>query len=296
MMKKLFSGLALVAALFLTSCDSAQKSEIKYQTAEQKTYSACVANGAIEDIKSLASEKGYILNGDTKENVCNSLVTETKKKLATINANESEIAQAFEAVTILLNKNAEVAYIKILVTTSNSDNKLLKNQKITIKDITGSLNKLVAEKTTDASGKIIFTQADGLKYVKSYAFFVNNENTGFTFRTDTKTEFEKDFELKTYDSNDVAGNYDSDVKPAVVIVNDENSNALPNQKVTLKRGTDFEISITTDKNGKAVFTEKLKNGTLYYIYVNGKKNGGNFVMPGQSRNVSIAPSDIVKTN
>lgn len=294
MMKKTLGGLALLSIILLTSCDSAQKTQATTKAEEQKTYSACIANGSLEDIKSLANEKGYRLNGETKEAVCNSLIVEAKKSLKKVNATKAKVAETFAAVTKILNKNAEQAHIKITVTTSNSDNKLLKNQKVAIKDITGTLNKLIAEKTTDATGRVVFTQTDGLKYVKSYAFFVNGENKGFSYRTDVKVEFEKDFQLKTYNSDDVVGDYDSAVKPAVVIVNDENSNALANQKVTLKRGADFQISVTTDVKGKAVFAEKLKKGTLYYIYVNGVKNGGNFVMPGQTRNVFIKKSAIVK--
>lgn len=306
MIKKLLCSTLVVSVIILASCSENPKTNnknndtenltVKLQQAETQASIACLnEKNLVETVDIIAKTQGYELGDLTKEQSCKSLIEQAKS--INLNNAESKIKAIsnLKIVKKALDKTSNTDY-KVVISVSTNKNKVLKNQKVEIYDITekGSLQIKVAEAITNKKGFVIFTEKDGLKYVKSYAVYVNEENQGFTFRTDTPSLFEKDFEINKYKEEDIAGDYPTDVAEATVEVNDEDSNSVKGQIVTIKSKSGFSLSQATDGKGLAIFKTGLKKGTRYDIWVNGKKNGFNSLMSGDKRQVFIKPSEIIK--
>lgn len=306
MIKKLLCSTLVVSVIILASCSENPKTNnknndtenltVKLQQAETQASIACLnEKNLVETVDIIAKTQGYELGDLTKEQSCKSLIEQAKF----INLNNTESKRKaisnLKIVKKALDKTSNTDY-KVVISVSTNKNKVLKNQKVEIYDITekGSLQIKVAEAITNKKGFVIFTEKDGLKYVKSYAVYVNEENQGFTFRTDIPSLFEKDFEITKYKEEDIAGDYPTDVAAATVEVNDEDSNSVKGQIVTIKSKSGFSLSQATDGKGLAIFKTGLKKGARYDIWVNGKKNGFNSLMSGNKRSVFIKPSEIIK--
>ncbi|WP_242273438.1 hypothetical protein [Bacillus cereus group sp. BfR-BA-01538] len=168
----------------------------------------------------------------------------------------------------------------------DSQNRMLKNQKVEIYDIT-ELNPIkITEKTTSTEGKVEFNFADGLKFSRSYAVYINGESVGYTFRSNVKTEQKQTFQINHENGPDVGEQYNLPTESAQVRVVDENNIPLSGQKVAIYDGATKIFEGISNQEGIVEFDKDLKVGVFYHIYVNEHKIN-NFVRPGDTRTVAI---------
>lgn len=185
-------------------------------------------------------------------------------------ATETEIHEASESV----------GTVEFKATLVNKDNKLLKDHKVAIYDITDGRD-LVEDKLSNEMGEATFT---GLKTDRSYNVVIDGEESPYTFRNSDSSTMGRVFILDAEADQDA----DSKVsdKLATVRTNSEDNELLGQVTVALYYNGEKVAETLSDYQGLATFNN-LQDGVFYDIYVNGQASK-NFVRTGELTDVYLA--------
>ncbi|MBK0040911.1 MULTISPECIES: hypothetical protein [unclassified Leuconostoc] len=93
----------------------------------------------------------------------------------------------------ITNKDDQLYTTSFTPTVLGKNGNPVANAKIELFDITYGTYDKVAEKSTDNKGQTIFTEKDGIKSAHSYCISINGVSQGYTFRSDSPTNFTKSF-------------------------------------------------------------------------------------------------------
>ncbi|RXK17842.1 hypothetical protein [Macrococcus sp. DPC7161] len=162
----------------------------------------------------------------------------------------------------------------------NDKYEYVKNQKVTIKAISGKRQTLKTVKT-NSKGLAQFTK---LPEQRSMTVYLNGEKTGYNLRGIEGSQFAYTF----YVNKKGKGKYDVKTKGAKVTVIDENDNPLNKQKVEIYRGKTKVRTGYTSKDGHVSFYKYITVGTMYNIKVNGKMIPNKFTKSGANEFVYVA--------
>ncbi|WMB29015.1 LPXTG cell wall anchor domain-containing protein [Streptococcus didelphis] len=167
--------------------------------------------------------------------------------------------------------------------------KLISGKSVELYDITDGTRKKVSSKVTDDSGKAIFTD---LPLSRNISVFIDGQAQGYTVRT---SENGDQLSSAFYFDEDGSQLPSYSTKPLTITVLDENGEPISNQYVSLTNSLNQEIAqLKTDKSGKAIFKDKLMEGTFYTFSVNGIKMYA--LTPGSDVSAYLKADQIRKEN
>ena len=171
-------------------------------------------------------------------------------------------------------------------TVTDPAGKVLSGKDVQVVDTTGE-RKTLATVKTDAKGQAIFEK---LPLGRSLTVLVDGVAQGYTLRTGVDGD-KRSSSFTVDGKGTVEPEYSK--TPLVVVALDESAEPLAGQEVVLKHRTGRLVeTVMTGADGKAVFSKGLLDGTLYDIFVNGKKLSE--AMTGAERSVYLDAKDIKK--
>ncbi|WP_159545370.1 LPXTG cell wall anchor domain-containing protein [Streptococcus halichoeri] len=167
------------------------------------------------------------------------------------------------------------------------DGKTLSGRQVTLTDITNGAGGRQISVTTNTNGQATFTN---LELARNYSVTVDGINQGYTVRTDQAgAQLQASF-YATAKNGEAAPSYSK--TPLTVTVYNEEGEAVPGQSVTLKNKLGQVVkTLTSDQNGKAVFSEGLLEGSFYDITVNNLAYVAH-AMPGEDRSYYLKSEEI----
>ncbi|HEO6650281.1 TPA: LPXTG cell wall anchor domain-containing protein [Streptococcus agalactiae] len=171
-------------------------------------------------------------------------------------------------------------------TVTDPAGKVLSGKDVQVVDTTGE-RKTLATVKTDAKGQAVFEK---LPLGRSLTVLVDGVAQGYTLRTGVDGD-KRSSSFTVDGKGTVEPEYSK--TPLVVVARDESAEPLAGQEVVLKHRTGRLVeTVVTGADGKAVFSKSLLDGTLYDIFVNGKKLSE--AMTGAERSVYLDAKDIKK--
>ncbi|MEE3742227.1 LPXTG cell wall anchor domain-containing protein [Streptococcus dysgalactiae] len=171
-------------------------------------------------------------------------------------------------------------------TVTDPAGKVLSGKDVQVVDTTGE-RKTLATVKTDAKGQAIFEK---LPLGRSLTVLVDGVAQGYTLRTGVDGD-KRSSSFTVDGKGTVEPEYSK--TPLVVVALDESAEPLAGQEVVLKHRTGRLVeTVMTGADGKAEFSKGLLDGTLYDIFVNGKKLSE--AMTGAERSVFLDAKDIKK--
>ncbi|VTS30904.1 cell wall surface anchor family protein [Streptococcus porcinus] len=190
--------------------------------------------------------------------------------------------------TIYLDDSKSQDSFTFTATILGQEGKLVSGKTVELYDITDGRAVKVASKVTAKAGQAVFSD---LPISRNYSVYIDGQNQGYTVRTSQAgSSMAAAFYIKAKgDQTPIYTNI-----PLTLTVRDQEGQGIANQSVTLynKQGQ-LIANMTSDSEGKVVFTDKLMRGTFYTVRVNDFKMGE--ATPGN--NISLyLKKDQIKTS
>ncbi|MGT2686133.1 MSCRAMM family protein [Streptococcus porcinus] len=190
--------------------------------------------------------------------------------------------------TIYLDDSKSQNSFTFTATILGQEGKLVSGKTVELYDITDGQAVKVASKVTTKDGQAVFSD---LPVSRNYSVYIDGQNQGYTVRTSQAgSGMAAAFYVNA--KRDQTPTYTN--IPLTLTVRNQEGQGIANQSVALynKQGQ-LIANMTSDSEGKVVFTDKLMQGTFYTVRINNFKMGE--ATPGN--NISLyLKKDQIKTS
>lgn len=213
------------------------------------------------------------------------LAVATLSSLVLVNGSLANVVDA-DSTNAPTSSAVSTGNFSFVATVVDSKGAALSGKTVLLTDITDGTAKPLQSQVSNSQGQALFTN---LPLNHNISVSVDGKSKGYTLRTDQAgTKLSSSFTTDGVGT----GTPSYTNKPLIVLVSDQDAEAIANKEVILKNKQGNQIDkVLTDSSGLARFTKNLLEGTYYDFYIDGKKMGE--TIPGISVKASL---DTTKTN